>query len=393
MAGLPHVFCQRKFVKHMKCLLLTVIGLLAIGCAETNSRYSYIYELFREHRVQPVQVDDKNITNVFPNHATFLGNTGDDGAGMGYGHHYFIKNEHDLFLVDNNRKSLLKYNINTGRLVRENKSLGRGPGEYEHITHFYASDENTFVLDRNQSKLIKLNHNLESIQDYYLNNITAFFSIVAYSHPYLIYTVSNSNKQSEGDYLLYAQNIEDTDDENTFFHKRIIPDDQDPKSYNKLHLGVSPQGEIAVVHQHMPFVFFYDKYFQLTEIIQLKAPSIEAVETGDEQGTLLNPPPIPIGIANRISLRGLSVEDIVFSGKTMYIYYSNRFSETRLLVELAKKNNRWEHTGSYKIFEDEHNLRSVYSIFYSKPWLYLGSPFEEQIMRVHEDTLRNLRER
>jgi hypothetical protein len=101
--------------------------------------------------------------------------------------------ENKLFLLTN--KSILVYDINSGKILLELRHLGQGPGEYISLYDMlYDKNENTIeLLDMNRQKVLKYGFDGHFISEF----TTSFFSFAFYKIDRSTYLFYNSNMISD----------------------------------------------------------------------------------------------------------------------------------------------------------------------------------------------------
>jgi len=375
-----------------------ILFLFIGNCSNQIDYYEPVYERFSEAPVNHILIQDRDVFDIQMDSVELIQAPESAEYDIGLGH-WPIAFKDSLLIVDFNHSAIKSLDIHSGDLLNQYDFQGRGPGEYQRIDYFFATDNYFLIIDRSASKVIRYSQLWEHIDDHLLEglNTMTLFSSYTYQAPYFYYPAG-----ADENYLIYALNLEDKGVESEAFHNRIISLGKKPVQYNDLWIDSSPNGELLIAHTSMPMLFLYDSEKYLDQILRIHFPGIEKIErsqtssdldnrggiNGQGEQILLNPPPIDIETDRSISMNNL-IADIFYADNLIFIKYNNvrTGAENNFITILKKKDNHWIHFGSYRFYKQDGSMFSAFNLTWSEPWLYLASQFEENIIRVNVENL------
>ncbi len=373
----------------MRLPLLIAGCILIYACNSNHDRYAPAYRAFDGIDVIRIAIDKKDVVNLYPDAFETISIPGGPDFYGGYGHHMVVL-ANTLFLVSNDRKSIILYDLVKEEVPDSYSFEGRGPGEYVNIDFLLTDGNDLFILDRSSFKLVQYDKYFNHIDDHRLDDVTQHFGGVVVHNNYVVYTIETDER-----YLLRRKLLNEEVSSDYSFHQRTISLGKQPRAYNHLRLKINNTGKLAALSHRMPLVFLYEEDMQPEVILRLSGEHIEKYDTApasdpplfDDGTILINPPPVDIEKNKTVRLDAFSFFDAVYSEYKLYLYFSNRYAQERYLIVLENKSGKWIHSGNYRFKKDEQDLFTVFYLAFDDPWLYLGSPFEEDIIRVNVNNL------
>lgn len=374
------------------------ISLLVGGCSKTEAvhdRFIPIYNKFPAIRKVHIDIPNTEVREIYMDETHVL--TAPPNASYDVGLGWTFAPMDDSILVATQKNTIKSIDLATGQLLNEYSFVGKGPGEYQRISHLQVLDNRIMIADRSLSIINLYDHSWNPVEEYLLDDL--------------------DNMGSSSDILFASSKLyypSATDEENIIrkiiasqpgksvssFHRRLIPLGKKPSFYNEVWIDASPTGELLVANAAMPFLFIYEKEI-LKEMLYLKLPGLEVYkdldtessvetrgyESGEDQNVIVNPPPIAFEGKETVRIFPF-LRDILHTGRYLVIHYSNWHASQRFIVVLARdSNNNWKHHGSYRILKKEGEQFHISSMSYRRPWLYLGSHFEENILRINLEVI------
>ncbi|REL33513.1 hypothetical protein DYD21_12145 [Rhodohalobacter sp. SW132] len=344
--------------------------------------------MYGDELIETISIDEAEIIDVGNQNYQTIRSPLDAPFDVGLGHWFSVHGE-SLFIVNYDKKGIKKIDLRSGKHLAKYQFEGEGPGEYRRISYYYSDGQSHFIVDTSLYKIIQYDLGWNHIKDVILEDL--------YSHPFNDFAFSSNNfyymSATNEQFVVNKLNLTDQPDFVQAFHRRIIPIGQQPVQYNEVYMDSNGE-ELAVINPALPFIFIYDREYQIDRILQIKFPGLDLIESNVErsnlqstgiennESVLLNPPPIAVETDKRISMNYFII-DILYLNNRIAVYYANRHAELRFLTLLKKEKNNWAHEGSYRFYKDDNTLFTIFSMAYDEPWLYLAGMFEEDIIRVN----------
>lgn len=369
-----------------KYQLLICGCLLILGCTKTEDRYAPVFKLFNQTEVLYLSIDNKEVIDLYPDKYEVINFDNDQNYFGGYGYRTVVLND-NLFIVSNDRKSIIKYNLINSNISDPFTFQGDGPGEYKIIDYVSSNGNHLFILDRSSYKLAEYDQNMNHINDHILKDFSQFSfndGIALDDNSNVIYPI-----ESDEEYLIKSKSLSDPKITDTTFHKRIIALGKQPTGYNNVLMEFNNRGKFALASKSMPLIFLYDGKVYPKTMLRIKGEHIDQIdESSSDPSIILNPPPINNSDKNKtFKIDGFSFMDFIYNDNQIYFYFSNRYSNERYLIILENKIDEWIHLGSYRFKKNDQDLVTVSYMAFDDPWLFLGSKFEENIIRVNVNKL------
>lgn len=378
------------------CVLF--IPLLIASCSKTEpiqDRFIPIYNKFPDIKKIHLDITKIEIRKIYPDSTQIIAAPPNASYDVGLGWTFAVMD--DSILVATQQNTVKSIDLTTGQLLNEYSFVGKGPGEYQRISHLQVLDDRIMIADRSLSIVNFYDHSWNPVEEYLLDDLDNMGSSsdILFTGSKLYYPSATDEEN-----IIREITLSRSEKSVSSFHKRLIPLGKKPSFYNEVWIDASPSGELLVANAAMPFLFIYERE-NLKEMLYLKLPGLEVYEglgtessgevrgyeSGEGQNVIVNPPPIAFDGKETIRIYPI-LRDILHTGKYLVIHYSNWHAKQRFIVVLARgSNNSWTHHGSYRFLKQEGEQFHVSSMSYRRPWLYLGSHFEENILRVNLEEL------
>lgn len=376
------IFIKKKQL--MKSLHFLFILLIFASCSDFEDPYSPVYENFPDTVVERIFLDRKGITEVHSDDFKLLGNPGTNVIHKGM--KWITPLPDSLVGISSNDQLIWSMSRSTGEITSEYEFSGRGPGEYQTILQFIKYDSGFLLMD-GLSKFIRYSESLELIDEQSVSGVHLLRN-VSYHHPYLLYSVTNNE-----DYLLNIINLDDAEDDNTFFHRRIISLGLQPRAYNSSIVSMSNEGDIGVLSQNMPILFVYDNVYsddlrQPRNIIRLVDDDLDVIgkptRFSDSFGENLieNPAPTEFDPAGK-TVGVTPLFQYMHYGKDFIIIKQVRGDK---LLVLERDGHAITHKGSYRFIMEDDEFYSIASVYYENSTIYLGTA-DDKVLMIDIDSL------
>lgn len=346
------------------------------GCNGLSSEdpYNYVYDLYKS---EPKRVDIKHEEqDINTNHRALTILPSKNIAAKYNGNGFLSIINERLISVSYNRKTVKLRDKKSGEVSKVYENVGKGPGEYQSISQLITHDNKIYILDTGSGKIIELNEQLEYQGEFRIGDINLNSTLAIYDE-ILLY---NSSKYEQ--FLIHKYSLESNSKIDSKLHPVIIPRGKQPIGYNEYKAHISPSGELLVASKHMPILFFYNdiesKY--PSDLIRLQHDDLEMVNKKMETAppvnskALYNPPPQPIERNDKIIGLTTVFEDVHISTEWIFLVTSKN-----TLIVLSRNENKIQSYGIYRIFISTNNELNIRSIAFDHPFLYLSSPFTNNI--------------
>jgi hypothetical protein len=366
------------FYKPSIIIVLLAFLIPLSSCNTYEDPYAPVLEKFSETDVERIFLDQKDIVTVNPSDFTLIENP--DSSAIEKGMKWATPSGDNLIGVSRDEQSIRAMDRNTGKITLEVDFSGRGPGEYQTILQL-SKTESGFLLMDGLSKFIRYDQNLDLIDERSFSGVHLLRNF-SYNEPHLAYSVMGNE-----DYLVTIKNLDEEQQNNTYFHKRIISLGKKPKSYNSSIVGISKNGNVGVLSQNMPILFIYENVqegdlsrpikiirFHDDDLDVLGEPTRFSESFGGN--VITNPPPVELETGGRTVGVTPLFQTMHFGDEYIII---RQVKGDQLLV-LERDGDSFTHKGSYQFLTDDDELFSYSSVYLEDSMLYLGTRMKDNVL-------------
>lgn len=336
-----------------------------------------VLDKFPESRVITIPLDSP--ISLLPDDYEIIPISDEDSAVSGV--FIMVSTKDNIVFTGFDGKAIHLVEPQSGVVLKTLQTLGKGPGEFEHIGSLAFDGLHLVALDMGSQKILRFTSSLEFVDEHIVASLHVF-SAIAFTSGKLLFS-SRSDPEN-----LYRIHELDGSVKTTSFHRYIINHSYQPRIYNNHFISVGANS-VSLLNVNLPLLFSYNM-----EDLDSPPTILRFVGDGMERGNYddmmafpggaFNLPPIEIP-SDRYTSVGANplFGGIAQMGEKKLLKQNSPHN----LVYIQQKGLRFEYKGRFVINDVNGESLTWSSMSIQPPWVYLGSSTQNQLIRFNLEVL------
>lgn len=334
-----------------------------------------VLDKFPEGRVISFPLDSAH--SLFPDDYEIIPISDVDSAVSGV--FIMISTKENIVFSGFDGKAIHLVDAQSGVVMKTLKTVGKGPGEFEHIGSLAFDGQHLVALDMGAQKILRFTSSLEFVDEHIISGLHVF-STIAYSSGKLLFS-----SRSDSVNLYKVHDLAGSKDPSSF-HRYIINHSYQPRIYNNHFISVSGSG-VSLLNVYLPLLFSYnlDDLNSPPTILRFVGDEMEKDNSEDMMafpGGAFNLPPIEIHPDSSVGASPLFGGIAQMDEKIFFKQNSPNY-----LVYIQRKDSKYVYKGRFEIIDKNGESFTWTSMTIQPPWVYLGGSAQNQLVRLNLEVL------